>query len=80
MELRWTKKAPTVPGWYWIDCGDPDECEFNCPHMESVHIVNGVPTTYNDYGEPDTPGAPDSFFTSPRWAGPIPAPTEAEEA
>ena len=67
-ELNWTKEAPGIPGWYWLDVRSGDSCRT----LQVVCCAEfaGSIRPMDDGGWTKIDGA------QVKWAGPIPEPTD----
>lgn len=69
MKLKWTKKKPTKPGWYWW--------KRLCCEVEMVEIFEQIPSGILMHRELDEP-VESVADAEPQclWAGPIPEPED----
>lgn len=77
MNMKWTRKQPTAPGWYWVRAvrswreDDPFAAHvFADPDADGALVVtdDGVEYRLDEYADRAGEGA------VVEWAGPIPEP------
>ena len=73
--MTWTTQPPTTPGWYWVKEIHTEDGSINSPIVLNVVISPGgdslgfwLAMTFYLISEAG----------SPKWAGPLPLPEEAE--
>lgn len=70
-ELKWTKEAPTKPGWYWFRSPDLSKKYCVCASNDSGRMYIDFPWGWR---------RTDRLDERYEFAGPIPSPTEPQEA
>lgn len=68
--MHWTKTRPTVVGWYWWRSAKGDGEQV----VEVVKDGRLLFALFQDYEKDNA-----VLSLGGKWAGPIPAPTDAEE-
>ena len=73
--MKWTDKAPSVPGWYWLRCADKS-CEVGYPEVVFAEVWdNGTVYAHTGDNEIDITH-PDFWIINPEWFGPITPPED----
>jgi hypothetical protein len=65
--MKWTRKTPTEPGWYWHRATRGDEY-YRRPEVIRIRLYVNRLALGNSYISREWPGG--------EWAGPIPLPAE----